>query len=206
MKLVGPRPTRSGISQVLLRWFAQIAVDILGGSVTLPPCSKAEIARGFCGEANEIQSHHKVVSVSITAAVVSHDNSNDESDRRIQRSMSTHHVVLPSLQYRPPRTERTNTTESSTTKDQSSYTRPVGPELVSIKQPSCTGLPPQWTVVHDRFIAYLATHAPLDRTGKVQRREESRERWRNDDITRLVMERFGELDGCVSAGFPSNTV
>ncbi|KAG4411479.1 hypothetical protein IFR04_015384 [Cadophora malorum] len=157
MKLVGPRPTRSGISQ----------------------------------------SHHKVVSVSITAAVVSHDNSNDESDRRIQRSMSTHHVDLPSLQYRPPRTERTNTTESSTTKDQSSYTRPVGPELVSIKQPSCTGLPPQWTVVHDRFIAYLATHAPLDRTGKVQRREESRERWRNDDITRLVMERFGELDGCI---------
>ncbi|KAI9742427.1 MAG: hypothetical protein M1818_003961 [Claussenomyces sp. TS43310] len=31
--------------------------------------------------------------------------------------------------------------------------------------PSCSGLPMGWDKVHDRFIAYLATHAPLDRRG-----------------------------------------
>lgn len=55
--------------------------------------------------------------------------------------------------------------------------------------------------MHDRFIAYLATHAPLEKNGRIQRREENRERWRSEDIAMLVMERFEELDGCVSSCF-----
>ncbi|PVH82792.1 hypothetical protein DL98DRAFT_529758 [Cadophora sp. DSE1049] len=143
------------------------------------------------GSRHSRRSHHRVVSVSVTAAV-SHDKSNEERDRKVRRSMSTHQVGTVFF----PNTQAAAKEHSSTTRHQSTYTRPVGPELVSIKQPSCTGLPSQWTTVHDRFIAYLATHAPLDKRGKVQRKEESRERWRNEDITRLVMERFGELDGC----------
>lgn len=50
----------------------------------------------FLREADWIQSHHKVVSVSVTAAIVSHDKTNDE----MRRSMSTHHVNFPSLECR----------------------------------------------------------------------------------------------------------
>ncbi|KAH7413185.1 hypothetical protein BKA64DRAFT_740907 [Cadophora sp. MPI-SDFR-AT-0126] len=142
--------------------------------------SSANKKRSSTSTSTEVRSssHQRAVSVNVAASVVvRHDKSNDENDRKVRRSMSTF--------------------EPSTTKHQSTYTRPVGPELVSIKQPSCTGLPPQWSAVHDRFIAYLATHAPLDKTGRVQRKEESRERWRNEDIARLVMERFGELSGCL---------
>lgn len=75
------------------------------------------------------------------------------------------------------------------------YTRPIGPELVCSRHPSCSGLPEDWTYIHDRFIAYLATHAPLDKNGKIPRHEERRERWMTEDIARLVMERFPSL-GC----------
>jgi hypothetical protein len=80
-----------------------------------------------------------------------------------------------------------------------SYVRPTGPELVSSKVPSCIGLPPSWNYIHDRFIAYLATHAPLDKNGKVPRHEERRERWETEDIVRLVEERFPRLGRNVSS-------
>ncbi|KAH7370616.1 hypothetical protein BKA65DRAFT_545324 [Rhexocercosporidium sp. MPI-PUGE-AT-0058] len=144
--------------------------------------SSAAKDRGSTGTPHELRSsgsrysrrsHHRVVSVNVTAAVVNPSTSTEF------------------------RAQKPTTTTTTITNDQSSYIRPEGPELVSIKQPSCTGLPPTWTSIHDRFIAYLATHAPLDKSGKVQRKEESRERWRNEDIARLVVERFGELDGCI---------
>jgi len=75
----------------------------------------------------------------------------------------------------------------------SHYTRPTGPELVSSQHPSCSGLPPTWNHIHDRFIAYLATHAPLDKNGKVPRYEQNKERWKSEDIARMVMERFEGL-------------
>ncbi|KAH6717852.1 hypothetical protein BKA61DRAFT_293115 [Leptodontidium sp. MPI-SDFR-AT-0119] len=134
------------------------------------------------GSRHSRRSHRRVVSVSVAAAAVSHSTADEIRAQKLRRSMSTHQHI--------------NTTTTNTT-NQSTYIRPVGPELVSNKQPSCTGLPPTWTSTHDKFIAYLATHAPLDKSGKVQRKEESRERWRNEDIARLVMERFKELDGCI---------
>ncbi|KAL2066458.1 hypothetical protein VTL71DRAFT_2529 [Oculimacula yallundae] len=124
------------------------------------------------------KSHHRAVSVSVNPAT------GDIQVQKMRRSMSTH------------QTSKYLYTDY--------YARPVGPELVCIKQPSCTGLPPTWTSIHDRFIAYLATHAPLDRNGRVQRREESRERWRGEDIARLVMERFRELDGLIKVCMVEN--
>ncbi|EPE36303.1 hypothetical protein GLAREA_05641 [Glarea lozoyensis ATCC 20868] len=67
-------------------------------------------------------------------------------------------------------------------------------ELPSHTHPSCISLPPTWNTVHDRFIAYLSTHAPLDHQGKVPANEASRERWSVEDITKIVGERF-ELGG-----------
>lgn len=87
---------------------------------------------------------------------------------------------------------------------QTNYTRPIGPELVCSRHPSCSGLPEDWTYIHDRFIAYLATHAPLDKNGKIPRHEERRERWTTEDIARLVMERFPSL-GCYVSFFVSYT-
>lgn len=81
------------------------------------------------------------------------------------------------------------------------YVRPIGPELVSPKHPSCLGLPLTWESVHDRFIAYLATHAPLDEHGKVQMEEEAKERWNMEDIAQLVRERFGKELGVYVSSF-----
>ena len=52
--------------------------------------------------------------------------------------------------------------------------------------------------MHDRFIAYLATHAPLTKEGLVPPAEELRERWRTAEIVRLLGERFAELKDVVS--------
>lgn len=78
------------------------------------------------------------------------------------------------------------------------YTRPSGPELVNHRQPSCVSLPEAWNEVHDRFIAYLWSHCPLDRNGQVPRSEEKRDRWTSVEIATLVMERFPNLDSHVS--------
>jgi hypothetical protein len=40
--------------------------------------------------------------------------------------------------------------------------------MVCARLPSCSGLPDAWTPIHDRFIAYLATHCPLTKDGKVR--------------------------------------
>lgn len=45
--------------------------------------------------------------------------------------------------------------------------RRIDTEVPSIKVPSCSGLPPGWENTHDQFIAYLSTHSPLTRDGKV---------------------------------------
>jgi hypothetical protein len=79
-----------------------------------------------------------------------------------------------------------------------SYTRPTGPEIVAPHLPSCSPLPHDWSAVHDRFIAYLATHAPLTKDGLIPPAEELRERWRTVEIVRLLGERFAELEGVVS--------
>lgn len=67
--------------------------------------------------------------------------------------------------------------------------------------PSCSSLPQHWTPIHDRFIAYLATHAPLTAQGKIPAREDLKERWAVGDIARLVEERFPRLKGVVSFVF-----
>ncbi|KAK0122163.1 hypothetical protein ONS95_010423 [Cadophora gregata] len=121
-------------------------------------------------------SHRRVVSVAVTASTaVSQMKSNGVKDIKVWRS--------------------TNADQSSITKHRSTYTRPIGPDLVSIKQSFCTDLPPQLATVHDTTIAYLATHAPLDKSGKVQRKEEIEERWRDESISCFIMERFAELHG-----------
>lgn len=83
----------------------------------------------------------------------------------------------------------------------SSYTRPTGPEIVAPHLPSCSCLPEHWSAVHDRFIAYLATHAPLTGEGRVPASEELEERWRTADIVRLLRERFPVLAEAVSSFF-----
>ncbi|CAG8975553.1 hypothetical protein HYALB_00005621 [Hymenoscyphus albidus] len=74
------------------------------------------------------------------------------------------------------------------------YTRPSGPELVNHRQPSCVDLPGEWNAIHDRFIAYLWSHCPLDGKGRVPRSEEKRDRWKSVEIATMVIERFPELD------------
>jgi hypothetical protein len=85
-----------------------------------------------------------------------------------------------------------------TPRPSNSYQRPTGPEIVRPHIPSCSSLPQHWCPIHDRFIAYLATHAPLTESGRVPDREELRERWKTEDIARLVIERFPRLGGEVS--------
>jgi hypothetical protein len=60
-------------------------------------------------------------------------------------------------------------------------------------------MPQDWCAIHDRFITYLATHAPLTENGKIPAREELRERWKTSDIARMVRERFPCLSMEVSA-------
>lgn len=47
--------------------------------------------------------------------------------------------------------------------------RVIDNETAGANLPSCSGLPLGWTKEHDRFIAYLSTHAPLDRRGRPER-------------------------------------
>lgn len=91
----------------------------------------------------------------------------------------------------PPNADNKITHQNSS--NSTTYARPLGHELVCSKHPSCSKLPPSWNQIHDRFIAYLSTHAPLDRNGDIPRNEERRECWKSEDIARLVMERFPEI-------------
>jgi hypothetical protein len=105
------------------------------------------------------------------------------------------HLSLLSIRVLPTPFSPQSSAHSAPEPCNTNYTRPIGPELVCPRHPSCSGLPEDWTHIHDRFIAYLATHAPLDKNGKIPRYEERRERWTTEDIARLVMERFPSL-GC----------
>ncbi|CZR53967.1 uncharacterized protein PAC_03850 [Phialocephala subalpina] len=108
-----------------------------------------------------------------TSAISHHDSHRESTQQHKRRSMGAQ--------------------QTSTNKIRTTYTRPVGPELVSSKHPSCIGLPPTWDEDHDRFIAYCATHAPLDKGGRVPRGEERRERWATGDIVRELGVRFPRL-------------
>ncbi|KAH6670055.1 hypothetical protein B0J14DRAFT_597785 [Halenospora varia] len=69
-------------------------------------------------------------------------------------------------------------------------------ETVLLNIPSCiVGLPQCWNSMHDRFIAYLATHAPLDENGMVRADEEVCERWSSEEISEMLSERFEVLRG-----------
>ncbi|KAH8820508.1 hypothetical protein F5884DRAFT_52352 [Xylogone sp. PMI_703] len=57
-----------------------------------------------------------------------------------------------------------------------------------------TGLPPGWIDIHDRFIAYLATHAPLDRYGNIPDAGDYVEHFTSAEIAQMVRERFPQLD------------
>lgn len=70
----------------------------------------------------------------------------------------------------------------------SSYT--TDDELTGPKLPSCSDLPLGWNRTHDRFIAYLATHAPLNRSGHIQRNEELLERYTLREMTILLRRHF----------------
>ncbi|KAI6715572.1 hypothetical protein JHW43_001925 [Diplocarpon mali] len=127
--------------------------------------------------------------------------------RAVSKSVQTGNHEPPNMGRAPKSRRSINEQQSSRrppTSTATSYIRPVGPELVSIRQPSCTGLPAGWAATHDRFIAYLATHAPLDNNGEIQGKEESRERWGSEDIAILVMDRFGELDGPIKTSMIEN--
>ncbi|KAM3084271.1 hypothetical protein ACMFMF_001628 [Clarireedia jacksonii] len=71
------------------------------------------------------------------------------------------------------------------------YYRIPGPELVNKSAPSC-GLPHAWSQKHDRFIAYLATHAPLV-DGKIPSHEMCKPRYTTENISSMLLARFPEL-------------
>ncbi|PQE22815.1 hypothetical protein CJF30_00008384 [Rutstroemia sp. NJR-2017a BBW] len=71
------------------------------------------------------------------------------------------------------------------------YYRIPGPELVNKSSPSC-GLPHSWSQKHDRFIAYLATHAPLV-NGKIPSHEMCKPRYTTEAISSMLLARFPEL-------------
>ena len=133
----------------------------------------------------------------VSSDEVHHTSKTNHQRRGIKNNILVHPLshILPFQSH--PACPNTPSPQSSTASapEPRHYARPSGSELVSSKQPSCSGLPETWTYIHDRFIAYLATHAPLEKNGKIPRHEERRERWRTEDIARLVMERFPEL-GC----------
>ncbi|KUJ08462.1 uncharacterized protein LY89DRAFT_330822 [Mollisia scopiformis] len=109
-----------------------------------------------------------------TSAVSRHDSIRASAQQHIRRSMSE---------------------KQSSANNTIRYTRPTGPELVSSKHPSCLGLPLAWTSIHDQFIAYMATHAPLDKNGNIPRHEEKKERWKTADIAQELVVRFPRLGG-----------
>ncbi|TAQ85155.1 hypothetical protein B7494_g6529 [Chlorociboria aeruginascens] len=102
-------------------------------------------------------------------------------------------IVSPHPHPHPPLSSTTRPFHPNTSQQPKIYIKPTGPDLVNAKVPSCTDVPLGWNNKHDRFIAYLATHAPLDKNGKVPVDEEFRERYKAHDIARLVMETFPGL-------------
>jgi len=72
------------------------------------------------------------------------------------------------------------------------FARPVGTELVCKKHPLAPASS-NWNYITDRFITYLATHAPLDRSGNVPRQRRIGSVGRARKLLRLVMGEFPEI-------------
>ena len=72
----------------------------------------------------------------------------------------------------------------------------------SIKNSSNSGLPKGWKTIHDRFIAYLDTHAPLTRDGAIAFREWKAPRYTIDKMACLLKERFLRFRDIVSHLLP----
>ncbi|KAL3418670.1 hypothetical protein PVAG01_10386 [Phlyctema vagabunda] len=75
--------------------------------------------------------------------------------------------------------------------------RIISSETVDLRIPSSSGLPVGWSTKNDRFIAYLATHAPLV-NGKIPHDEISCERYSLEHIAKLCRERFPKFKHYVS--------
>jgi hypothetical protein len=67
-----------------------------------------------------------------------------------------------------------------------------------IKHSSNSGLPKGWKANHDRFIAYLDTHAPLARDGTIAFREWKKPRYTVEQMICLLKERFVRFRTVVS--------
>jgi hypothetical protein len=68
----------------------------------------------------------------------------------------------------------------------------------SIEYPSNCGLPKGWKASHDRFIAYLDTHAQLNSEGGVPFRESKKPRYTVEQMVSLLKERFVRFRSVVS--------
>ena len=67
-----------------------------------------------------------------------------------------------------------------------------------VKHSSNSGLPKGWKATHDRFIAYLDTHAPLAKDGTIAFREWKRPRYTVEQMICLLKERFVRFRAAVS--------
>lgn len=81
------------------------------------------------------------------------------------------------------------------------YVRPIDRETAKQRIPSCSNLPHVWTPIHDRFIAYLATHARLTEEGEIPDREETQPRWAAADIRQMLWVQFPALRNYVGCFF-----
>jgi hypothetical protein len=72
-----------------------------------------------------------------------------------------------------------------------------------IKHSSNSGLPKGWKATHDRFIAYLDTHAPLGWDGGIAFREYKKPRYTADQMVSLLKERFVRFRNIVSHPLPA---
>ena len=81
------------------------------------------------------------------------------------------------------------------------YVRPIDRETANQRVPSCSNLPHVWTPIHDRFIAYLATHARLTEEGEIPDREETQPRWATASIRQMLWVRFPALRNYVGCFF-----
>lgn len=68
----------------------------------------------------------------------------------------------------------------------------------SIEHSSNCGLPKGWKESHDRFIAYLDTHAQLNNEGSVPFRESKKPRYTVEQMVSLLKERFVRFRSVVS--------
>ena len=64
-----------------------------------------------------------------------------------------------------------------------------------------SGLPRGWSSTHDRFIAYLDTHAPLNADGAVPAREWEHRRYSIEEMICMLHKTFPNFNDIVSLSF-----